>query len=786
MIGRLGNFRDMKLQNKVLVLIIFTGIVALLSQGYHFLSINNILKDEGVKRLGLINTGLSESFDTFFQNRLNDVNTLAHLNPIQTSLVEGNGFSGANGLLRNMISKYPYYSSLLVADENLKVIAADKTKYLGKILPKNQIRFSKEAYILGPETIEGLSGAKQYFLVRSINTSDSTKGVLIASIRPKILVSHMGLWLKKISTISGKVLFLDEAGKIIFSKNMSELGKNAPSWVRDNAFKLGVGHGVVEDKTAKMAMSVSPLKVFTRLSGEKGIAVSFASEDFFASSIKKLLQPTLIANGIVFLMLLLLAYFLNRDVAGPIVQAAEFLNKTALNMDLTSRLEVNRKDEVGKMAESVNRFLSSLQDTFRDVIKASMEFSKSSTGVYDIAKSITENASLQAKRAEDVRNRVALMGKTAQEVAFHAESSAKLAKEAAQVIEEMAKTNAKITEVSGENKEGAREVAKTVAAMGETAKKVQERAIRQSEAAEKTAKALNKMAAELEEMANEANSAATQAQVTLESAQKGQAAINETVKGMEEIAKSSEQVREIIDLISDIAEQTNLLALNAAIEAARAGEHGRGFAVVADEIRKLADRTSESTKEIESLIEESTESVQKGLKLAAESEKTLGELLNTVENSSKVTIDIARVTGRQKSSIQELLDSMEGLKLQSKSIVDMTNKQAERRMLAEKAIGELENISDEIASIANTTTVTTRTAVETVEKVVLNSSEITNRTSKQRERSSELQKLMDTMAKVAIQNSKGAESALSSMEELSQKAKQVEKIMRRFKVSSFQ
>ncbi len=780
MISSLLHFKDMKIQNKVLFLIFLTGIVALTTQAYHFYAIHNILKEEGHKKLQLIATGLAESFDGFWENRLNDIRTLTTLDSIKTAIVDGNGFAGANSFLRKMVSNYPYYQAIIITDKTKTVIAANNAKFLGKKI--NQLpQDIKKISMFGPTENPFLKGSKAFLLVSKVAIGNENRGYIAAIIKPEAMLPVFNKWKENFLFGKEKFLFVNSSGKIIFSNKISEIGEKAPSTIINK-----IKHTNNTSLEIPYEIAIKPINTLLKLAGQKGYAISFSKkENILYSSMERLLQPTIIANGIVFIMLLLLAYFLNRDVAGPIIEAANFLNKTATNMDLTERLKIRGKDEVGLMAESVNKFLASLQDAFKEVIQHSVEFSKASSTVYDIAKSISENAAQQAVRADDVRQRVALMGKTAQEVAFHAESSAKLAREAAQVIEEMAKTNAQITEVAGENKQGAIGVAKTVAAMGETAKQVQERAVKQSEAAERTAKALNEMARELEEMANEANNAAIQAQVTLESAKKGQAAMNETVKGMQEIAKSSEQVREIVDLIADIAEQTNLLALNAAIEAARAGEHGRGFAVVAEEIRKLADRTSESTKEIETLIEESTNSVQKGLELASETENTLRDLLSTVENSSKVTIDIAKVTGKQTSSIKGLLTAMDGLKVQSNAIVEMTNKQAERRKLAEQAIHKLEQISDDISSIVSTTTLTVRTAVETVDKVVINSSEITNRTAKQRERSANLQKLMDTVAKVALQNSKGAESALESMEELKQKAKDVERIMRRFKVSSF-
>lgn len=239
----------------------------------------------------------------------------------------------------------------------------------------------------------------------------------------------------------------------------------------------------------------------------------------------------------------------------------------------------------------------------------------------------------------------------------------------------------------------------------------------QSQQITETTEAVNNMTRSILQVSTNASQASQVAQRSLQAATLGSQAVQNTIAGMngireqiqetskriKRLGESSQEIGEIVELISDITEQTNILALNAAIQAASAGEAGRGFTVVAEEVQRLAERSSEATKQIGAIVktiqtdtnsavsamERSTEGVVEGARLSDEAGKALTEI-ETVSNSlARLIQSISAATEAQTEVASTVTKNMQ----QIQEITALTTKGTK---LTADSVGQLTKLSEEL------------------------------------------------------------------------------------------
>jgi methyl-accepting chemotaxis protein len=271
----------------------------------------------------------------------------------------------------------------------------------------------------------------------------------------------------------------------------------------------------------------------------------------------------------------------------------------------------------------------------------------------------------------------------------------------------------KLHDILTQIRSSAEQVAEVTEEISASAKGQAQGAESQNDRASQVATAMQQMSATVIEVSENSNRAAEAARKASETARHGGKIVDETLakmrliagavtasaKKMEELGKSSDQIGRIIAVIDDIADQTNLLALNAAIEAARAGEQGRGFAVVADEVRKLAERTTTATKEIAQMIrtiqadmkstvramEEGTIQVQDGVQSTVQAGDSLREIIHTAEQVGEMVTHIATAGTQQSATSEHVKERMQQIAI----LVNQTATEARNSAQACQGLSEL-------------------------------------------------------------------------------------------------
>ncbi|MGD8841969.1 MAG: methyl-accepting chemotaxis protein [Gammaproteobacteria bacterium] len=267
--------------------------------------------------------------------------------------------------------------------------------------------------------------------------------------------------------------------------------------------------------------------------------------------------------------------------------------------------------------------------------------------------------------------------------------------------------------------ETSRQVSSAAKQTQETAQHLTEASMHQADEITSATTAINQMSVSMDEVSKNSEATAAKALRAVEYAKQGGATVRRNIEGMDRIretiqdtskrikrlGESSQEIGDIVELINDIAEQTNILSLNAAIQAAMAGEAGRGFAVVADEVQRLAERSSNATKQIEALVktiqtdtneavismEQSTAGVVNGGRLAEESGEALKEIVKVSEDLSGLIQYISGAARKQSGAASNVSETMHVIQEITTQTSAGTNETA-------ASIGNLAGLAEEMAN----------------------------------------------------------------------------------------
>ncbi len=358
----------------------------------------------------------------------------------------------------------------------------------------------------------------------------------------------------------------------------------------------------------------------------------------------------------------------------------------------TEPLSIKSKDEIGQMAQAFNAIILQLQ-------KTGLAFGTMTGNLRDLVSQVAE-------RATD-------LGAASEQLAASADQAGGAAAQVATTIQQVAEGTSQQTESVARSVTIVEQVTRAIDGV---ARGAQEQAIAVTKSSETTAH----ISQTIDQVAKNAQLGAEEAGKAANAARNGSHTVNETIVGMQtikskvglsaqkvqEMGRRSDQIGAIVETIDDIASQTNLLALNAAIEAARAGEHGKGFAVVADEVRKLAEKSATATKEIAGLIksiqttvneavqamDEGATEVEQGVQRANQSGEALQDILTAAEGVSTVVETISAAAQQMSAASSELVTAMETV-----SAVVEENTASTEEMAASS--GEVSVAIESIASI---------------------------------------------------------------------------------------
>jgi phosphate/phosphite/phosphonate ABC transporter binding protein len=475
-----------------------------------------------------------------------------------------------------------------------------------------------------------------------------------------------------------------------------------------------------------------------------GIA-SLSLEKIFGAHVNFVLWNMIITALGISVAAVLFWVVLKKLVIKPI-KSIEKATQSLAEGDLSFHLDKTTDDEIGRLSRAIGESLRSLSGIFQRVKNGSKRVIAVAETVEVEFKKVSENSKLESEAIGNIATSLEQMNSAAGEISDNTQQLAASTEEKAASMQEMVTSIGQVANSAQELSLVVDSTAASIEQLSATIREVANKAEELASASEETLAATEEISATVKEVEQNAKESAMLAvKVKTEASTFGIASVEKTIEGIQNIKSSfdntahyikklggrSDEIGKILNVIDEITDQTTLLALNAAILAAQAGEHGKGFSVVADEIKDLAERTSFSTREIAELIQavqhevkeaihamdDGLKSVEVGLRVAKDADNALNKIVDSSIQSAEMSDSIERSTAEQAKTTRLVSSAMEKVKNMVAQIARTTQEQNKGAVLITKATEKMRNVANHVKTATGEQLISSKHISEAMELV---------------------------------------------------------------------